>query len=219
MSLYTKFFNPKYPIVIALDGPSASGKSAIGQMLAEKFNLQYYQSGLLYRVVALACFNKKIDMQDHASIVTLSKNINPTAEIDTQGLYNEEIGAIASAIATIPDVRNILNLYQQKIIQESHRIIMEGRDIGTIIAPQANLKLFITADLEIRARRRYKQLRMSGKECILQIILQQLQIRDVRDKERNIAPLVPAQDALIIDTSNLTLEEILSTVQDFVLIK
>lgn len=200
--------------VIALDGPAASGKGTIGLMLAEKFSLKYVQSSIVYRQLAFNCIKEKIDVTDINKVISLSKEIDITDKFD---LEDENIGGVASQIAVIAEVRDNLNKHLVKLINTTPRILMEGRDIGTIVAPNADFKIFIIANPEVRAERRYKQLQAKGKACILDEILQQIILRDKRDKEREVAPLLPALDALIIDTSKLSPLSVVEQIIQFIL--
>lgn len=200
--------------VIALDGPAASGKGTIGLMLAEKFSLKYVQSSIVYRQLAFNCIKEKIDITDINKVISLSKEIDITDKFD---LEDENIGGVASQIAVIAEVRDNLNKHLVKLINTTPRILMEGRDIGTIVAPNADFKIFIIANPEVRAERRYKQLQAKGKACILDEILQQIILRDKRDKEREVAPLLPALDALIIDTSKLSPLSVVEQIIQFIL--
>lgn len=155
---------------------------------------------------------KKIDITDIDAVIALSKRLKLDNNLD---LENENIGDIASQIAVISEVRNNLNKYLINLVKTTPRIIMEGRDIGTVVAPDADLKIFITANPDIRAERRYKQLQAKGKACILDEILQQIILRDKRDKERKVAPLLPASDALIIDTSKLSAIEVVEEITHY----
>ncbi|MFY9590039.1 (d)CMP kinase [Rickettsia endosymbiont of Halotydeus destructor] len=213
MTLKSKAFDVTQNFVIALDGPAASGKGTIGQMLAEKFTLIYFQSSLVYRNLAFNCIKQRIDIEDIKTIISLSKSLEINENID---LEDEYIGNIASQIAAIAEVRNNLNKYLINLISSTPRIIMEGRDIGTVIAPKADLKIFITASAELRAQRRYNQLQKKGKACILTEILHQIKLRDKRDEERKTGPLLPAIDALVIDTSGLTPGEITERITKFI---
>ncbi|HJD61013.1 MAG TPA: (d)CMP kinase [Rickettsia endosymbiont of Degeeriella rufa] len=200
--------------VIALDGPAASGKGTIGFMLAEKFSLKYVQSSIVYRQLAFNCIKEKIDITDINKVISLSKEIDITDKYD---LEDENIGGVASQIAVIAKVRDSLNKHLVRLINITPRILMEGRDIGTIVAPNADFKIFITANPGVRAERRYKQLQAKGKACILDEILQQIILRDKRDKEREVAPLLPALDALIIDTSKLSPLSVVEQITQFIL--
>jgi cytidylate kinase len=202
---------------VTLDGPAASGKGLIGVMLAEFFSLEYFQSGALYRGVAHLCLRNQIDPQDFNSISDILGNIDLVEYIKDKDLSLEEIGITASKVAVIPDLRFILNEYQRNIIQSVPRIIMEGRDIGTVIAPQADLKIFLTASSEVRAARRFKQLRSLDNECILEQVLRDMIERDLRDSARDSAPLKVPQDALVIDTSDLEPAEVIRTINEFIL--
>lgn len=195
--------------VVALDGPAGSGKGTIGLMLAEKFSLKYFQSSIVYRKLAFNCIQQKIDLTNIQAVISLSKKLDVTNALD---LEDENIGNIASQIAVIQEVRDNLNKHLINLISTTPRIIMEGRDIGTVIAPRADFKIFITAKAEVRAERRYKQLQAKGKSCMLDEILRQIIMRDKRDKEREAAPLLPASDAVIIDTSKLLPIEVVEKV-------
>lgn len=213
VDLKTKAFDFSQNFAISLDGPAASGKGTIGLILAKKFSLKYFQSSIVYRQLAFDCINQKIDVTDIDAVIALSKKLSLDNNFD---LENEDIGNIASQIAVISEVRNNLNKYLINLVKTTPRIIMEGRDIGTVVAPDADLKVFITANPQIRAERRYKQLQAKGKTCILDEILQQIILRDKRDKERKAAPLLPASDALIIDTSELSAIEVVKEITNYI---
>ncbi|WP_040255718.1 (d)CMP kinase [Rickettsia hoogstraalii] len=213
VDLKTKAFDISKNFTISLDGPAASGKGTIGLILAKNFSLKYFQSSIVYRQLAFDCINQKIDVTDIDEVIALSKELKLDNNFD---LENEDIGNIASQIAVISEVRNNLNKYLINLVKTTPRIIMEGRDIGTVVAPDADLKIFITANPQIRAERRYKQLQAKGKTCILDEILRQIILRDKRDKERKAAPLLPASGALIIDTSELSAIEVVEEVTNYI---
>lgn len=213
VDLKTKAFDISQNFTIALDGPAASGKGTIGLILAKKFSLKYFQSSIVYRQLAFDCISQKIDVTDIDAVIALSKELKLDNNFD---LENENIGNIASQIAIISEIRNNLNKYLINLVKTTPRMIMEGRDIGTVVAPDADLKIFITANPQIRAERRYKQLQAQGKTCILDEILRQIILRDKRDKERKAAPLLPASDALIIDTSKLSAMEVVEEVTNYI---
>ncbi|HJD60244.1 MAG TPA: (d)CMP kinase [Rickettsia endosymbiont of Omalisus fontisbellaquei] len=213
VDLKTKAFDVSQNFTISLDGPAASGKGTIGLILAEKFSLKYFQSSIVYRQLAFDCISQKINVTNIDAVIALSKELKLDNNLD---LENENIGDIASQIAIIGEVRNNLNKYLINLVKTTPRIIMEGRDIGTVVAPDADLKIFITANPYVRAERRYKQLQAKGKACILDEILQQIILRDKRDKERKVAPLLPASDALIIDTSELSAMEVVEEVINYI---
>lgn len=213
MTLKSKAFDIHSNFVVALDGPAASGKGTIGKMLSNILNLSYCQSSIVYRSLALSCIKKGIDTTDIEAITNLSKSIEV---LEDPELQSEFVGNVASKIATIPKVRDNLGTYLRRLISTTPRILMEGRDIGSVVAPDADLKLFIKADVAIRAKRRYKELLDRGEECSYNDILKQLTMRDERDTERSVAPLVISQDALEIDTSHLTPEEVLEQILEMI---
>jgi cytidylate kinase len=202
--------------VIALDGPSGAGKSSIGKMIAEKYSMKYFQSSLIYRALAYLCIQHDIKPEEVGRIIKLASTIDYSRENIDINLNTEEIGNYTSKIAAIAEIRQITNLQLQKIIEQNDRIIMEGRDIGSVVAVDAHLKIYITANIKTRAERRYKQLCLEGKECILSDVLSLMQERDSRDKSRKNAPLVIAKDALVIDSSDLTLQEIILKIEQHI---
>jgi|TARA_B110000503_G_scaffold123590_1_gene189330 cytidylate kinase len=216
MKLLEKMYNHNNKITIALDGPSAAGKGLIGQMLAQEFALVYVQSSIVYRGLAYVCMQENILPEDTKNVIKLSSNIDIISRVKGVDLNVERLGDIASKISVLSDVRSNLGNYLQQIIKHTPRIIMEGRDIGTVIAPKADLKIFINANVDIRAERRYKQLLLEGKDCTLSDVLRLLKSRDDRDKSRSIAPLKAADDAFIIDTSHLTPVKIIQDIKNFV---
>jgi cytidylate kinase len=216
MSLLDKAYNNHLNFIVALDGPSASGKGHIGSLIAEEFSLTYVSSSIMYRGLAYICLQEKVAVNDEARIIELSQNTDIISRTKGVDLNVEIIGEFASKISVLSQVRQNLGFYLKKLIQTTPRIIMEGRDIGTVVAPNADLKIFITASAEVRAIRRYKQLLMAGKDCILSDVLDLLRSRDERDISREVAPLVPATDACIIDTTNLTTDQVVQKIKDIV---
>ncbi len=201
---------------IALDGSSASGKGLIGSMLAEEFGLKYVQSSIVYRGLALISIEDSINPSDVDAVIFAAQNEDIIKRISGKDLNIEQIGDIASKISTIPEVRTSLTNYLKKLIKSTPRIIMEGRDIGTVVAPNSDVKIFISANVEVRAMRRYKQLQSEGKDCILGDVLELLKERDERDSNRTVAPLKAADDALVIDTSELTPAEVVQKIKQFI---
>ena len=216
MSLIKKADNKKLNFKISLDGPSASGKGLIGSMLAKEFCLKYVQSSVVYRGLAFVCIEDDIDPLDVDSVVYTAKNEDIIDRIKGVDLNVELIGDIASKISAITQVREGLTKYLSDLILCTPRIVMEGRDIGTVVAPDADVKIFISADVDIRAIRRYKQLQLEGKDCMLGSVLELLKERDARDSNRSIAPLVPADDAFVIDTSMLNPSEVIQKIKEFI---
>ncbi len=215
MTLKSKAFDFHSKFVIALDGPAASGKGTVGKLLSNRLNLSYFQSSIVYRSLALACIKNSIDISDTKAVVNLSKSLELSQ--DTEALQSESIGSVASKIAAIPEVRDNLGVHLKRIIETTPRILMEGRDIGSVIAPNADLKLFIKADVAIRAKRRYKELLDRGEESSYDRVLEQLILRDDRDTTRSSGPLVLPPDALEIDTSYLAPEEVLEKIFEVIL--
>lgn len=216
MTLLQKASNLNENFVIALDGPSASGKGLIGSMLAKEFSLVYVQSSILYRAVAYLCISNNISQDDVDSIISLSKNADLINQVSGVDLNTESIGDFASKISVLRELRENLGVYLKNLIKTTPRIIMEGRDIGTIIAPDADLKIFITANVEIRSERRFKQLRMEGKKCSMSDVLGLLKSRDERDVLRDVAPLKVATDAFVVDTTDLSPVQVIQKIKNFI---
>lgn len=216
MNLTEKANNKNLDFKIALDGPSASGKGLIGSMLAKEFSLKYVQSSIIYRGLAFVCIEDGIDPDNIDAVMHASENEDVISRVKGIDLNTELIGDIASKISTIPGVRANLTKYLINLMNNTPRIVMEGRDIGTVVAPDADVKIFISADVQVRAMRRYKQLQSEGKDCILDDVLDLLKKRDARDSNRNVAPLKAADDALVIDTSELNPSEVILKIKEFI---
>ena len=215
-NLKEKAYNQHNRFVIALDGPSASGKGSIGRMLASEFNLEYVQSGIFYRSLAYLCIVNNIDVTEVKKIIELSRSDNLTELTKGVDLNQENIGNYASRISTIPEVRANINKCLILMVKTHPRIIMEGRDIGTVIAKDADLKIFITADVNKRAERRYKQLHEEGKKCKLEEVLELLKERDLRDSMRITDPLLVSSDAFIIDTSHMNQKQVIAEIKNYI---
>lgn len=217
VNLEHKLKNTNLNFVIAIDGPSGVGKSTLSYMLARRLNLEYCKSSIFYRYLAFLCIKKHVEIQNYLQILEIMQSSDMRQVHYSADLDIESVGAVASKIAVIPEVREYISSILRNIILTSKRIVIEGRDIGTFIAPNADLKLFLTANIEIRAERRYKQLHNSRKDSILfSEILEQLQARDKRDQERATAPLLPAQDALILDTSHLSIDDLVNKIENLI---
>lgn len=216
MSLEEKANNKNLDFKIALDGPSASGKGLIGSMLADEFNLKYVQSSIVYRGLAYVCIEDGIAPDNMEAVIRAAENEDIISRVKGVDLNVELIGDFASKISTISSVRTSLTKYLTSLVSDTPRIIMEGRDIGTVVAPNADVKIFISADVEVRAMRRYKQLQLEGKDCILGDVLDLLKKRDVRDSNRSAAPLKAADGALVIDTSKLEPSEVILKIKEFI---
>jgi len=191
--------------VIAVDGPAASGKGTIARALAEHFGLPFMDTGLLYRAVALNLWRWGGDPGNEFEALRACDELNLDA--GDPELRSEPVSKIASSISAYPGVRAALLERQQSFARQPAGAVLDGRDIGTVIAPEADAKLFVTATAEVRAGRRMKELEGRGMHAAYGDVLADIRSRDERDSHREVAPLVPAKDAILLDTSNLTIEE------------
>ncbi|MDF2965098.1 MAG: cmk [Rickettsiaceae bacterium] len=211
-TLKDKAFNPTYPFVIAIDGPSASGKGTIAKLLAEKLNMKCYASSIFYRKLASLALSKGLSSNSTSEIIALSENIEELTNHHADDLYSEAVTQLSSKVATIAEVRVNLRKPQRLLIEQNPRIVLDGRDIGTVIAPDADLKLYLTASDEERAKRRHEQFAANGIKYELNDLINSIKERDARDQMREASPLKPADDAIIIDTTKLTTEETLQKI-------
>jgi cytidylate kinase len=192
--------------IIAIDGVGASGKSTIAKKLASKLGFEYLLTGNLYRLVAKEMLRLQVSVADEEKILDIAQNIDLTDKNVTD-LQTQEI---ASVIAAYPKLREVLTPLQRNFAKLGYKgIVVEGRDIGTVIFPEANIKFFMQANLTSRAFRRYKELRNKGFKVIYKEILEDLEKRDNKDSLRSISPLMKADDAIVIDTSELNIGEAL----------
>ena len=201
--------------VIAIDGPSASGKGTVAQLVAEKLNFHYLDSGALYRIVAFAAYKNNIEWNDAEKLGELAKRLKiqfSQSEIYldgdriTEAVRSEEMSRGASEVAIHPPVRNAL-LELQRSFRQAPGLVGDGRDMGSVIFKDAVLKIFLTASVQIRAERRYKQLINKGLTANYAQILADLQSRDERDSQRSAAPLIQTADALLLETSECNIEQ------------
>lgn len=191
--------------VIAVDGPAASGKGSIARALAKHFALPHMDTGLLYRAVALNLWRWGGDPGNEFEALRACDGLGSVA--DDPELRSEAVSKIASMISAYPAVRAALLKRQQDFAAQDGGAVLDGRDIGTVIAPQADVKLFVTASPEVRAQRRLKELEGRGMRAHYEDVLADIHARDARDSGRAVAPLRPAADAVLLDTSELTLEQ------------
>lgn len=212
--------------VVAIDGPSGSGKGTISQILATRLGWHLLDSGALYRLVGLAARQRGVDLDDADGLARLGEtmDIEFVPRVDdmpgvllggvdvTKVLRTEESGAAASKVAAIPAVRQAL-LYKQHVLRRPPGLVADGRDMGTTVFPDALLKVFLTASAEVRAERRYKQLKEKGFDVNLRQLLDEIRERDARDAGRTASPLKPAVDAHILDTSDLSISEVVDRIE------
>jgi cytidylate kinase len=194
------------PLVIAVDGPAASGKGTIATGLAQAFGLPQLDTGLLYRAVGVAVLAKGGRLDDEGLAAQVAKTLDLTV-LDIPAHRTRAAGEAASQVAVHPAVRLALLEAQQAFARHPTGAVIDGRDIGTVIAPNAIAKLFVTASPEVRAQRRWKQLSGQGETVSLAEVLEDIRIRDARDSGRDSAPLTRADDAILLDTSRMTIED------------
>lgn len=213
--------NPK---IIAIDGPAASGKSTVGKRVAERLNYLFFDTGLMYRAVTWVALQRKVDLSDAASVSKIAEkapiDVLPASQEDgracdvvvegddiTWQIRRPEVDANVSAVAAYPDVRAALS-QQQRRIGLRGEVVMVGRDIGTVVLPEADLKIYLDASAEERARRRYDEIVGRGGKADYAEILEKVKERDHIDSTRDVAPLRPADDAVIVDTDALNEDEV-----------
>lgn len=201
--------------VIAVDGPSASGKGTLCALLSQHFNMPHLNTGGLYRATARICLNKNIDFTDEKSICEVAKNLT-LDDVNNPLNFTEEMGGKASIVAKIQSVRDTLLKFQRDFANQESGAILDGRDIGTTICPDAKYKFFIIASPEERAKRRYKEMIEKGKDVNYEDILQQLKERDEKDMNRTASPFKKADDAILIDTTGKSIQEVFECVLSFV---
>ena len=209
-------------MIIAIDGPSGAGKSTLGKMIAKQLNLLYLDTGAMYRAVGLAVFESGIDFYDSEVVVEIARNArieltgepeNLRVSLDGRDVSDEirtnEVGQMASIVSTVSEVRKILVEHQRTLGRNAEKgAVLDGRDIGTIVFPHADVKFFLTAKPEARARRRYEEDAEKGRATTYEQTLSEINLRDERDVSREDSPLAIADDALVIDTSELNLTEV-----------
>lgn len=208
--------------VITIDGPGGSGKGTVAGILAKKLGWHLLDSGALYRLLALAASQQQLAFSANQQLLALAKNL-PVQFLQDQVLLagedvsltirTEQVGGLASQVAAIPEVRTAL-LQRQYDFRQPPGLVCDGRDMGTVVFPSAELKVFLTASVEERAQRRYLQLKAKGEEVKLPSLLQEIRERDERDMGRATAPLKPAPDALILDSTQLSIEQVVQRILD-----
>ena len=210
--------------VITIDGPGGSGKGTVAGLLARQLGWKLLDSGALYRLLAFAARNHAIDLVNESALKTLAAHLDVQfiaqeggqriileGEEVTDLIRTEQVGDGASQVAALPCVREAL-LQRQRDFLETPGLIADGRDMGTVVFPQAPLKIFLTAGAEERARRRFLQLKAKGEDVNLASLLDEIRVRDARDTQRSVAPLIPADDAIVLDSTELSIEQVLERI-------
>jgi len=192
-------------MIIAIDGPAASGKGTLAKRLASHYGLRHLDTGAIYRAVAFALIVQGVDLRDEAAAVSAAQNLDP-ATFENPALKSHEVGTAASVVSAIPAVRMALVAFQRQFAAKPPGAVIDGRDIGTVICPDAEVKIFVVADPKVRAHRRFLEAQARGDAADEAVILADILARDERDQNRAISPLKPAQDAYLLDNSHLDIE-------------
>lgn len=192
-------------MIIAIDGPAASGKGTLAKRIAAHFGLACLDTGLLYRAVARDVLARGGSLEDAEMAAAVARSLDP-ATLSDPALRLPGVGDTASVVARIPAVRAALLDYQRQFARQKPGAVLDGRDIGTIVCPEADVKIFVTADVNVRARRRYEEELARGEPVSYEAVLDVIKQRDARDSGRADAPMRPADDAILLDTSNLDIE-------------
>jgi cytidylate kinase len=211
--------------IIAIDGPGGAGKSTIAGLLAEELGYLHLDTGAMYRAVTLAALEKNIGFNDNEALTKVAENINidfnQKGEIFIDGrnvsqeIRSQEVNAHVSETAAVKEVREIL-VKKQKKIAEENKVVMDGRDITTVVLPDAEYKFYLTASIEERARRRYEELKSKNIEVDIEEIKNNIKERDKKDSQRKYSPLKKADDAVLIDSTNLSIEEVIEKIKKII---
>eukprot|EP01035_Chromulina_nebulosa_P008622 gene8622-11680_t len=192
-------------MIIAIDGPAASGKGTLGKRLAHHYGYRHLDTGVIYRAVAKALLDVGADLTNEELAVAAALELDPE-KFGNPALKTQEVGDAASVVSAIPRVREVLLNFQRRFTEDPPGAVLDGRDIGTVICPHADVKIFVVADAQVRARRRTLEALARGETADEAAVLADIIKRDERDKNRAIAPLKPAADAFLLDNSNLDIE-------------
>jgi cytidylate kinase len=214
--------------IITIDGPSGAGKGTVARLVAEQLGWHLLDSGAIYRVLAVATLHHQLSIEEEEPLIPIAAHLDVQFEITSEGegkvilegedvsrsIRTEEVGAIASKIAAFPRVREAL-LRRQRAFKVSPGLIADGRDMGTVVFVDAAVKVFLTASAEERAQRRFNQLKEKGFDVKIGRLLDDIRQRDERDQTRTVAPLIPAEGALIVDSTDLSIEEVVAKILTF----
>jgi cytidylate kinase len=192
-------------MIIAIDGPAASGKGTLGKRLAHHYGYRHLDTGVIYRAVAYALLDIGADLNDEARAVAAAMELDPE-KFGNPVLKTQKVGEAASVVSAIPKVREALINFQRQFAADPPGAVLDGRDIGTVICPHADVKIFVLADPQVRARRRTLEAKARGEEADEAMVLADILQRDERDRNRAVAPLKPASDAYLLDNSNLDID-------------
>ena len=202
-------------MIIAIDGPAASGKGTLGKRLSEHFGFAHLDTGLLYRAVARVMLDRELGLADRDAAHEVARNLDVT-HLDDPRLRGAQMGEAASVVSGYQPGRDALLAFQRQFAEQPPGAVLDGRDIGTVVCPHADVKLFITAAPEERARRRHLELQKRGEQTVYETILEDIRRRDERDMNRATAPLKPAADAITLDTTHLDADAAFQAALDFV---
>ena len=202
-------------MIIAIDGPAASGKGTLSKRVAAHYGLRHLDTGLIYRAVALALIDAGHPLHDRDQAAAAARALDPS-QFDEKALKRHEIGEAASIVSAIPEVREALIAFQRDFAATPPGAVLDGRDIGTVIAPDADVKIFVTASPEERARRRSAEIAAPGEPVDEAAVLAEILRRDERDRSRAVAPLKPAPDAHLLDTTHLSIDAAVRAAVDIV---
>ena len=192
-------------MIIAIDGPAASGKGTLARRIAAHYGYHHLDTGTLYRAVARDILKRGLKLDDVWAGVIAARVLDP-ASLSDPALRGRTAGEAASVVASIPEVRSTLLKFQQEFSRRAPGTVLDGRDIGTVVCPHANVKIYVTASPEERARRRFSELQAAGGTLSADQVLADIRIRDKRDSERATAPMKPAEDAVLLDTTHLDID-------------
>jgi len=196
-------------MIIAIDGPAASGKGTLGRRLAKSFEYHYLDTGLLYRALAYDMMTRDENLEDEELGARAATNLD-VAKFDDNDLRTPDVGAAASIVAKNVAARAALLDFQRAFAKKSPGAVLDGRDIGTVVCPDARVKIFVTATPKVRAKRRHKELMLKDPQISVEDVLRDIELRDERDRDRKVAPLTIADDAHLLETTNLDIETALN---------